>query len=121
MPILKIDLVGPVSESLNKGLSLRLANAAASVLETPPQRSWVRLSRVAIEDYAENGGGPREGDLPVIVSLMLAEPPSGPALEDLLIKLSAAIAVACGRDPGRVHIILEPPAKGRAMFGGKLL
>ena len=35
-------------------------------------------------------------------------------------RLTGAIAAACGRPEENVHLVYEPPAKGRIAFGGEL-
>ncbi len=112
MPILDLQLVGDVPD----GVAQRVADAAAHVLNMPPQRVWVRVT--ALLQYAENGG--RDESLrPVFVKVLKRDAPEdalGEARE-----LTIAIAEACGWPAENVHVIYEPPAAGRAAFGGDLL
>ena len=56
----------------------------------------------------------------MIVSVLQADLPEGPALEEQAARLTRAIALACDRPPENVHLIYEPPARGRIAFGGRL-
>jgi len=111
MPILDVELVG--EPPADGDLARRLADAAGVVLKTPPGKTWVRLR--FLSDYAENGGGPPAGIRPVFVSVLTAD-----ASKDSAEALATAIAEACGRSAENVHILYEPPARGRIAFGGKL-
>ena len=121
MPILDVQLIGPVPDEIRLGLARRIADAAAEALHSRPQGTWARLRLIPAEDYAENAGGPPPGARPVIVTVLEADPPRGPALADEAARLTRAIAAACGRPSENVHLIYEPPARGRIAFGGGLL
>ena len=120
MPILEIEVVGELAPGKRDGLAGRLAEETGRVLGSRPQGTWVRLRELAREDYAENGGGPPEGVLPVFVRVLMAEVPAGEALARLARDLTTAVAEACGRAPEDVHVLFEPPAHGRIAFGGQL-
>ena len=120
MPILDVEVVGPVPESLSQDLARRIADAAGEALQSRPQGTWVRLRFLSEDAYAENGSGPGKGLCPVLVSLLESQPPTGQALSDRLSRLTVAIAGACGRPAHSVHIVVEPAAAGRVSFGGKL-
>ena len=119
--MLDIQLVGPVAEPDRRDLARRIADAAGAVFASPPGETWVTLHIVAPEAYAENGGGPPVGVQLVIVSILQASPPTGPALANQAAQLTRAIAHACGRPPGNVHLVYQPNAKGRVAFGGRLV
>lgn len=120
MPILQIEIVGrPAAGSGN--LARRIADAAAKVLKEPPGRVWVRLNCLPRGNYAECGGPLPAGIRPVFVNVLKAG--LGPQ-KALLIEARAmakAIAKACARPVENVHIFYDPPARGRAAFGGELL
>ena len=120
MPILDVELIGPVPARIRDGLASRIAEAAGEVLESRPQGTWVKLHFVDATDYAENAGGPPAGAEPVIVSVLEAAPLAGDALAERAGRLTTAIADACGRSAGNVHLIFEPAAAGRIAFGGTL-
>ena len=119
MPILDVELVGPVPERVRSGLTRRIADAAGKALGSRPQGTWVKLRFLPAEADSENAGGP-EGAQPVLVSVLQAEPPRGDELSEQASRLTAAIAEACSRPHEKVHIVFEPPAAGRIAFGGRL-
>jgi phenylpyruvate tautomerase PptA (4-oxalocrotonate tautomerase family) len=121
MPILEVQLIGPVAEDIRQGLADRIANAVAEVLGSRPQGTWVMLQFIAADAYAENAGGAPSGVQPVIVSVLLAEPPQGAALAKQAARLTQVVAEACGRPAENVHLIFLPPGKGRVAFGGRLV
>jgi phenylpyruvate tautomerase PptA (4-oxalocrotonate tautomerase family) len=120
MPILQVEIVGKPGAG-SAGLARRIADAAARVLKAPPGRVWVRLRRLPRAQYAECGGPLPAEIKPVFVSLLKAEQGSQKARLKEAAALSAAIGEACGRGAADVHIFYEPPARGRAAFGGELL
>ena len=120
MPILSVEIIGDMPESVRTGLAQRIADAAGRELKSRPQSTWVKLRYISAELYAENGGGPPDGHFPVLVSLLQAEPPTAVSLPDLVQRLSRVIGKVCKRPPESVHILLEPPAAGRMAFGGKM-
>lgn len=120
MPILDVQIVGPVPAALDAGLAARLADAAARVFAAPPGSTWVRVHRLAAADYAENGGIDPEDAPPLFVSLLLAEPPEGEARAAQAAALAEALAAAAGRPTDRVHLLYEPAGRGRVAFGGRI-
>jgi phenylpyruvate tautomerase PptA (4-oxalocrotonate tautomerase family) len=120
MPILNVELVGEVPDSVRRGLARRIADAAGEVLGSRPQGTWVTLRFLGQDAYAENAGGPPPGARPVLVSVVQAEPPSGGALAVQASRLVEAIALACSRPLANVHILFQPAAAGRIAFGGRL-
>ena len=121
MPILNVEIVTPPNEPLPPGLAAEIAECAGIVLETGPGRTWVRLHALSLDLYAENGGGPPEGVLPVFVTLLLARWPEPAELDRRVAALTAAVAKACGRPAENVHVLTLPEAVGRVAFGGKML
>ena len=120
MPILNVEIIGEIEPELRSDLASRLANSAGVALNSRPQGTWVKLHFLAVDQYAENEGGASNNALPVIVSLVQAEPPTGAALQSLITALTDAISDCIGRPRENVHIIVEPPAIGRIAFGGVL-
>ena len=99
----------------------RLADAAGEVFETVAGRTWVRLRTLPSDRYAENGGGPPEGVLPIFVDVLLADPPEGEDLRLQVHRLTLAIANICERAPENVHLFYQAAARGRVAFGGRLV
>ena len=120
MPILDIEIVGDPGGSPPE-LAASLAEAAGQVLASRPMGTWVKLRWLAAERYAENGGGPSAGVLPVFVSLLEAQNPQGAARVREVRALTEALAQVCGRPAENVHIFYEAPATARVAFGGKLV
>ncbi len=120
MPILNIEIVGAVAQELRSDLAPRLADLAGEALGSRPQGTWIKLHFIPREHYAENARGPGQGVLPVIVSLLQADVPEGEALAEQIRLLTQAIATGVGRSAEHIHIIVEPPARGRIAFGGSL-
>jgi phenylpyruvate tautomerase PptA (4-oxalocrotonate tautomerase family) len=120
LPILRVEIVEAPGWSRPEGLARRIADAVAEVLGSNPQRVWVRVSTIAPGDYAENAGA-ADGASPVFVSILEREPPQGGGLGAEVTALSKAVGLACGRSVNDIHIIYEPPGRGRVAFGGRLL
>jgi len=121
MPILDIEMVTAEGEGPEDEKAAALADAAAKVLETPIGRTWVRLRALPRAQYAENGGGPADGVLPVFVSVLRSTPPYGEHRGAEAKKLAEAVGLALNRPAENVHVIYEPAARGRIAFGGNLL
>lgn len=121
MPIIEVEIVGPIASDLRIGLAQRLADVAGVALNALPQTTWVKVRFVADDAYAENDGDAADAEHPVFVSLLQAERPRDTHLAEQALRVAAAIAKACGRSSERVHIVFEPAATGRIAFGGKLV
>lgn len=124
MPILEIQIVGPIShpdeQSAKEPLAQAIADRAGDILNTRPQGTWLRITRLPIEDYAENGGRDA-GVMPVFVAVTMSNPPATDTWAPQAQALTQAIAEACDRPAQNVHILLQPSARGRIAFGGKLV
>lgn len=121
MPILEVELVGPLPETAREGLAARLADRASEVFGAEPGATWVALREIPREDYAESGGGPPAGVSPIIVRVLKRHLPEGEALAAEIEALTRAVAGACGRPAENVHLVYEPPGAGRVAFGGGLV
>lgn len=121
MPILELTIVGELPAPRRKDLAQHVADAAGRVLSVRPGGTWVLVRRVDRDDYAEEGGGPPPGVLPVFVRLLLRTVPQGEELARQATALTQAIADCCGRPAENVHVCYEPAALGRQAFGGQLV
>jgi hypothetical protein len=121
MPILDVEIVVADGETVAVDLSARLADVAAGIFAAVAGTTWVRVRPVPRSLYAENGGGPPQGVHPVLVSVLLADPPAGSELRSQAHRLTAAIATTCERPPENVHLFYQPAARGRVAFGGRLV
>jgi phenylpyruvate tautomerase PptA (4-oxalocrotonate tautomerase family) len=119
MPILDVEIVGPMLAHVRRDLAQRIADAAGRALESGPQQTWVKVHFLDEERYAENGGPPDEA-LPVFVNIVSAQLATDAALAAQVSLLTTAIAQACHRPAESVHLVFEPPAAGRISFGGRL-
>ncbi len=130
MPIFHIDLLddgAPPDAALPK----KLADALGALLGAAPGHVWVRVTRCAPADYAENGDAPvpRWAFVRVILRALPPEiPPPGlktiPASEALAGRahaIAGLVAAHTGRARADVHVYFEPPAAGRIAFGGELV
>jgi phenylpyruvate tautomerase PptA (4-oxalocrotonate tautomerase family) len=118
MPILDVELVGEVPPRVRQNLAQRIADAAAGVLASRPRGTWVVVRFLDSAAYAENDGA--SGVTPVFVRVLQYAPPSGDALAAEAARLTRVVAEACERNPGEVHLLYEPAARGRISFGGEL-
>src|SRR5262245_56955328 len=116
MPIVDIELVVRPGEAPIDGLASTLADALGEVFGSAPGRLWVRVRTLPDSQYAENLG---EAPQPVFVTLLLGEPPTGELLRLQMRQTAEAVAGICRCPVDRVHVLLEPAARGRIAFGGK--
>jgi phenylpyruvate tautomerase PptA (4-oxalocrotonate tautomerase family) len=119
LPILTVELIGSPDRP-PRGLARAIADATAPILGSEPNGTWVRLRALRPDEYAENGDA-YLGARAAIVTVLAADPPSTAARAAEAELLCAAIAEATDRDPAHVHLIYDPPARGRVAFGGRLL
>ena len=59
--------------------------------------------------------------VPIIVSLIQADLRSGDALREQIASLADVVAKTVDHPLENVHIVIEPPARGRIAFGGRLV
>lgn len=121
MPILDVQIIGDLEPEVSLGLAQRLAEAVAGALQSRPGGTWVKVTSLPREQYAENAAGPGEGVRPVFVRVLKREVPRGEELKQEVSELTRAIASLCGRAAENIHILYLPPAKGRVAFGGVLV
>ncbi|MGH7681408.1 MAG: tautomerase family protein [Candidatus Eiseniibacteriota bacterium] len=123
MPILEVELVGEVASETRRGLAERIAQSVAAVLNAETGSVWVRLRFTPASDYGENGppAGHPDPTHPVFVTINRRALPPASILKQEARLLAAVVAGACHRVKADVHIIYEPPGKGRVAFGGSLI
>ena len=93
MPILEVEDRDRGRRARSTRRSARRSpTPAGEVFESVAGRTWVRLRELPVDRYAENGGGPLEGVLPVFVDVLLADPPQGEELRLQVHRLTLAIA-----------------------------
>jgi len=113
MPILEFEIVGDAPADVAQ----RLADAAGEVFGLEPGRVWVKLRRIAPDDYAENGGSTSVE--PVFVKVLHADVPVAIASE--VERLTAVISNVLARPSENVHLFYEPSGGGRVAFGGDVV
>jgi phenylpyruvate tautomerase PptA (4-oxalocrotonate tautomerase family) len=121
MPIVTVELVADPDRPLERNFTQSLADAVGRVLSSPPGQSWVRLRLLPRDGYAENDAPVDAAELPVFVTLLERQPPTGAELQAEVTALTHAIAQVIGRPATRVHVEYAPAAVGRVSFGGKLV
>lgn len=120
MPILTVEIIAFPGEAPDPSLASSIAERAAEVFGSPPGGTWVKVHRIAREDYAENGGVPANLS-PVFVSIFKAKLPLPDALQTEATQLAESVAQICNRSRESVHILYLPEGEGRIAFGGRLL
>lgn len=121
MPIIDIEIVLRPGESLPPGLAAELARVAGEIFGTPPGRTWVKITTIPFERYAENEVETGASPYPVFLSVLKARRPPPELLPVEVRKLTEAVAVACNRPEQNVHIVYLPDATGWVSFGGRLI
>ena len=120
MPILHVEIVTRPDETLPPNLAAALADRAGQIFNSEPGGTWVKVTFIASQNYAENLT-PANELFPVFVSVLKAALPALPVLQAEAAQLAAAVAQVCNRPQENVHILYQPEGTGRVAFGGELL
>lgn len=120
MPILEITIVLKRGEVLPVNTAAAVADAASKVFKTAPGHTWVRLTRLSPEDYAEDGGS-QNSAAPVFVTVLKGQLGDTESLQREAARLASTVGRTLNRPAEHVHIIYEPEGLGRIAFGGELL
>jgi phenylpyruvate tautomerase PptA (4-oxalocrotonate tautomerase family) len=118
MPIIDIELVGPVDGPPVPGLAQAVADDLGKALGAQAGKVWVRLRTLSPTNYAENEA---KSPHPAFVSVLAAAPPAGDELHRQVSEITAIVARHTGRPRDLVHVLFEPAARGRIAFGGRLV
>lgn len=121
MPIVDVEIVTPGAEPAVQPSASALASALGRIFGSPPGNTWVRLRALPASCYAENDAPMSAEALPVFVTVLLARPPEGTALNAQVEAITHAVAAWLTQSPERVHVAYAPAASGRQAFGGKLV
>jgi len=121
MPILDVEVVLDISDSLCKGWAQRIADAAGDIFETPPKQTWVRLRGLPRTQYAENGTQTDVVVRPVFVSILKARRSTEEDRRVEAARLSKRVAEIVQRPLENVHVLYLPPGESRIAFGGCLM
>ncbi len=120
MPILNVEIVTRPNEDFPPDLAAALADRTGEIFHSEPGGTWVKVTFIASQHYAENLS-PAGGLYPVFVSVLKAALPALRALQAEAAQLAAAVAQVCNRPQENVHILYLPEGIGRVAFGGSLL
>ena len=104
MPIVTVELVADPDRPLERNLTQSLADTVGRVLSSAPGQTWVRLRLLPRDGYAENDALMEAAELPVFVTLLERQLPTGVELTSEVTALTHAIAQAIGRPATCVHI-----------------
>lgn len=122
MPIIDIQpVVAGGAAAADAAAIQRLADAIGRVLGSAPGRTWLRLQPLPAAHYAENDSALAGDELPVFVTVLHAQPPTGAALAREVAALTSVVAAELGCAPSRVHVQYAPAAAGRQAFGGSMV
>jgi phenylpyruvate tautomerase PptA (4-oxalocrotonate tautomerase family) len=119
MPLVNIDVVG-LETRLDAARTQQLADDLALIFGSEPRGTWVTVRAVPAEQYAENDGAAPEL-APAFVRIIQRDPPQGETLTHQTSALTEAVASLLSRSARNTHIIYEPSARGRVVFGGRLV
>ena len=121
MPIIDVEMVVADNEQVPSHLAAIMANATRNVFGASAGQTWVRLHKLPLQDYAEDGGGPLQDIRPIFVTVLKAKLPPLNELKHEMEQLSQAIARSCGRPVENVHLFYQPEGRGRIAFGGRVV
>ncbi|MCM2327360.1 MAG: hypothetical protein NDI88_05690 [Lysobacter sp.] len=120
MPIFDIEIATRPDETVAPALASDLADALGAVMDAAPGKVWVRLRTLGPDGYAENLSGTAR-PFPVFVTLTASAPPEGERLDHVVRQVTDAVAHHARRPAENVHVLVQPAARGRIAFGGKLV
>lgn len=121
MPIIDIQIVLNRDETLREGLAQDLVDRMGQVLGVKPGSLWLRLQTLPSSNYAENDAQLEPPALPIFLTVMHAQSPTGAALQAQATALAQAVAAAVGRPRTKVHVEYAPEGAGRIAVGGNLV
>jgi phenylpyruvate tautomerase PptA (4-oxalocrotonate tautomerase family) len=121
VPIVEIEIVLRAGERLPPDLTKDLADRLGEVFAAPNGTTWVKLRRLSVDDYAENGRRLSETGLPVFVSVLKRMRPPRDQMQGEVDRITDLVAAACGRAPDQVHVIYHVDGSGRVAFGGSIV
>lgn len=126
MPIVTIETLSDDPHSRDDTLPTpeqlqSLADALGELFGSQPSGTWVRARQQQRAYYAENMIEVSREMRPVIVEILKSELDHGVNLDLEAAAVCAVVAQVLGRRTQNVHVIYQPPARGRVAFGGKLV
>ena len=120
MPIVTVEVVAG-AEAMAPDMAQALADTVGRALKSPPGQTWVRVSSLSRDRYAENEAALDAEQLPVFVTILKKQIPPRAEIEAEVIAVTVAVAQVVGRPAECVHVEYAPAAAGRLAFGGILV
>ena len=121
MPIVDVELVYQSEVEVRAVSAQAIADALGKSFGDAPGGTWVRIRFLSSTAYAENDAVVSSSELPVFVTVLHAQPPTGPSLVAEVAAVTSVVAQCVSRLPERVHVQYAPAAAGRQAFGGRLV
>lgn len=118
MPIIDVEMVCDLDETLSPDLARRLSDGLGAALSAPTGTLWVRLRVLDRTHYAENGQAAPD---PVFVTVLARLAPAAADLAAQIATITATVARVTDRPPAHVHVMFEASGSGRVAFGGDLV
>lgn len=119
MPIINVEIVGSISANANY-VSQNLADVAGKIFQSGPGQTWLKLTFIPFDNYAENNiARPLEG--PTFVSIIMKDPLDDNEKAQLALNLAKEIGQILNRSIDKIHVYFNLEARGRIAFGGKLM
>jgi phenylpyruvate tautomerase PptA (4-oxalocrotonate tautomerase family) len=112
MPLIEIEFIGDLPPAPGD-LARQLADALGEVFQSGRGQTWVRLRSLPTDQYAENGEDHPLGAEAIFVSITNQNLPSATLHAHQANTIATVVATICQRSADRVHLIYEPPARGR--------
>lgn len=121
MPIVNVQMVGAEVERVRSAVVQELADCLGVLFESGPGTTWVRMSYLAREDYAENHAELDPSVQPVFVEVLRRALPPTAELAAEADRVAEAVAAVLERPKENTHVLYLPPGELRMAFGGKLI
>lgn len=120
MPLLEVEIVAENEKHFGPDLPQQIADGVGHFFGSEPGHTWVKLTILPRERYAENDTSSENTPLPIFVSILRATLPDPTEMEQEIGGITRTIAAICNRPTENVHVLYLPQAIDRLAFGGKL-
>ena len=120
MPIVDVEIVLRPNETIRKDIARELADELGHIFHTQEGQTWVKVSELSADHYAENSEE-LEGVYPIFISVIKSKLPTSEEMQEEVEEITGAVTQICGRSSENVHVIYQPEGRGRVAFGGKIV
>jgi len=120
MPVIDVEIILRPGETIRKEIVSELANELGDIFLTQEGQTWVKVSELSADHYAENGER-SEKIYPIFISVIKSKLPTVEEMQEEVQKITGAVAQIFGRSSENVHVIYQPEGRGRVAFGGKIV